>query len=119
MAWMLQPHDYTQIVRRNLYSMPYRRTGAYKGMGQAGSQDLSWLPDLGPVPSPPPLTSTGTYMTSAGPVNVSDGVYMGSTYPGSPVGYGAPATGSTTSMAWLPWVIGGVLVLGLIAGGRR
>jgi hypothetical protein len=33
MAWILQPHNYTQAIRPNYYRVAYRRTGAYKGMG--------------------------------------------------------------------------------------
>lgn len=34
MPWMLQPKNYTQIARPNLYNVAYRRVGAYKGMGR-------------------------------------------------------------------------------------
>ena len=34
MPWMLQPKNYTQIARPNLYNAQYRRVGAYKGMGR-------------------------------------------------------------------------------------
>jgi hypothetical protein len=34
MPFMLQPKNYTQIARPNLYNAAYRRVGAYKGMGR-------------------------------------------------------------------------------------
>lgn len=34
MPWMLQPKNYTQIARPNLFNAQYRRVGAYKGMGR-------------------------------------------------------------------------------------
>ena len=34
MPYMLQPKNYTQIARPNLYNVAYRRVGAYKGMGR-------------------------------------------------------------------------------------
>lgn len=40
MPWMLQPHNYSQLIRPNLYRVDYRRVGAYKGMGGLG-QDTS------------------------------------------------------------------------------
>ena len=91
MAWMLQPHEYTQIIRRNLYSMPYRRTGAYKGMGQYTDPNVE-----------APLAEQ----------------YPGMTFPAALYPSATPAA-PTAWTQYLPWIIGGVLVLGLIAGGRR
>lgn len=34
MPWMLQPKNYTQIAKPNLYNVAYRRVGTYKGMGR-------------------------------------------------------------------------------------
>lgn len=34
MPYMLNPANYTQTMRPNLYNMAYRRIGAYKGMGR-------------------------------------------------------------------------------------
>jgi hypothetical protein len=34
MPWLLQPKNYTQIARPNLYNVAYRRVGGYKGMGR-------------------------------------------------------------------------------------
>jgi hypothetical protein len=54
--YMLQPHNWTQSIRPNNYRIAYRRTGAYKGMGQTDNTvNFPWtLTDTGIVPPPPP-----------------------------------------------------------------
>lgn len=59
MTWMLQPKNYNQILRPNLYNVHYGRVGTYKGMGRLqsqkahagrygaiGGQGLLWPPGL-------------------------------------------------------------------------
>jgi len=57
--YMLQPHNWTQSLRPNYYRVAYRRTGAYKGMGQAdtGTIPFPWV-DTGIVS--PPCMPTGS-----------------------------------------------------------
>ena len=47
MAWTLQPRSYMQVIRPNFYDVSYRRTGAYKGMGQVDTSTLFNLPMVG------------------------------------------------------------------------
>lgn len=106
MAWMLQPKSFYQAMRPNFYTVAYRRSGAYKGMGSLG-QD-----------------STTTIMSSGGyfgvPTEVGTG---GSTVVAvNPFGLDLPATTPTQPASTTPpWLIPGLLgVLALaLVGGRR
>lgn len=106
---MLQPHNYSQIQRRNLYDVAYRRTGAYKGMGQL------------------PLCSSITLQPGfVGPVNC-DPSQGGPYYPASQSQLADVQLAlqevqqqvSSGSTNWIPWAIGGGLLLVLLVAGRR
>ena len=107
MAWMLQPKSFYQAMRPNFYTVAYRRSGAYKGMGSLG-QD----------------TSTTTIMSSGGyygpPTEVGTG---GSTVVAvNPFGLDLPATPPTQPAPATPsLLIPGLLFVLVIAlaGGRR
>jgi hypothetical protein len=81
MAWMLQPHNYTQVIRPNLYNVAYRRVGAYKGMG-----------GLGQTPPPPQYTyCSDVSCANYGPTQPGDNVvpYLApQNIPQLPLGYG-------------------------------
>ena len=95
MAWMLQPKSFYQAMRPNFYSVAYRRTGAYKGMGSLGqdsstttlnypgmptTQDMLLnLPMTGPYTSQSLVTSAGltpATMQSAVSSGLTAGVYQ-------------------------------------------
>lgn len=69
MAWMLQPKSFYQAMRPNFYTVAYRRSGAYKGMGSLGQDSVSTdvlanLPLVGPytVGSSQSLPASGAFM---------------------------------------------------------
>lgn len=64
MPWMLQPKNYLQAVRPNLYNVAYRRVGTYKGMGRLHPTNYLQL-----LHAPMPGSrghSTGQYNTVSG-----------------------------------------------------
>ena len=97
MTWMLQPHNWSQAIRPNYYNIGYRRSGTYKGMGALG-QGCDVLTD-------PTCGITSLQQTE-----------LQQTYPGMLSSTAISPGGTTTN--WLPWILGGALVLVLI-GGRR
>lgn len=104
MPWTLQPKSFYQAIRPNFYTVAYRRSGAYKGMGSLGqgtsttvlnypgmptTEDASvtpFTPDMllnlpmtGPYTSQPLLTSAGlapATMQSAVTAGLTRGVYQ-------------------------------------------
>lgn len=141
MPWMLQPHNYSQIIRPNLYRVDYRRVGAYQGMGQ--SYQSLYLPFTDPTymaahfpavaaiygrpatTRPQPLwggLGQGAYCDDAGNcfdassnlVQAGYGSYGGMVK--VPAGTTMVPTGGSN---YLPWILGGIVVLALFAGGRR
>lgn len=101
MPWTLQPKSFYQAIRPNFYTVAYRRSGAYKGMGSLGQgisttvlnypgmptpEDASVTPDMllnlpmtGPYTSQPLLTSAGlapATMQSAVTAGLTTGVYQ-------------------------------------------
>ena len=176
MPWLLQPKNYTQIARPNLYNVAYRRVGGYKGMGRlhptnyleigprsnriggttgqyntlsgqlmllppslrglgqtvqlpASRADLQWHCD--PITDPlcglgpdwqaqlyPPTGPAGGPQT---PLELLQAVQtQGELFPSSlPTGQEAAAAIAQQRMQrWLPWIVGGALVLMLVAGRR-
>ena len=102
MPWMLQPHNMTQIVRPNLYRVDYGRVGAYKGMGGLG-QDVTDLPIT---------TGQAAYIQANYPT-------VAAYDPAAGAGGMISATPTPTTTNYLPWILGGIVVLALFAGGRR
>lgn len=109
MAWMLQPKSFYQAMRPNFYTVAYRRSGAYKGMGSLGQTDST-------------ADTTGD--------TTGEGTTTGGLCPGSPgcPGYVTPSqnlrmlgfqpTSSTPS--WLvPALAVGLVVFVLMGRGRR
>jgi hypothetical protein len=66
MPWLLQPKNYTQIARPNLYNVAYRRVGAYKGMGRL--HPANYL-EIGRRPNRIGAT-TGQYNTLSGQLSL-------------------------------------------------
>lgn len=99
MPWILQPHNYNQLMRPNLYRVDYRRNAMYKGMGQ-GCVDPTNPKCVNPA-------GTDVYQIS------QDGQLLPTT---EYVGSYTPTTSTTPT--WLIWALGGVVLLGLIAGRR-
>ena len=58
MPFLLQPHNWGQAIRPNLYNVDYRRVGAYKGMG-------AYLAGLGQAD---PITGAMTPQGMFGPI---------------------------------------------------
>lgn len=146
MPYMLQPKNYTQIARPNLYNVAYRRVGAYKGMGRL--HPTNYL-EIGPQPNRIGGT-TGQYSTLSGQLmllppslrglgqDVASGTDMAlwnlpltGPYTSNPVSTAAalqPAPGglpstSAQAAAWFKqygvYVAIGVGMLALLMGGRR
>jgi hypothetical protein len=66
MPYMLQPKNYVQIARPNLYNVAYRRVGAYKGMGRL--HPTNYL-EIGVRPNRIGATS-GQYNTASGQLSL-------------------------------------------------
>lgn len=122
MAWMLQPHNYAQALRPNLYRVDYKRNAAYKGMGRGLGQACANevcpdYPDMSTCYCPP-TTPTCFPDSWVGPLQPGQ-VYC-NTGTNIPSVTAAPLTAAQGAVVsnWLPWVIGGILVIGLIAGKR-
>lgn len=106
---MLQPHNYSQIQHRNLYDVAYRRTGIYKGMGQGIDTSTLWnLPNTSPLAS--------AYGSNFGEAALQPGA--GWMVP-SAFYQTAPGAGGTNISSYLPWMIGGGLLLVLLLAGKR
>jgi hypothetical protein len=103
-AYFLQPKAAYWNTVPNWYNVAYLRSGTYKGMGQ---QDSSGLPSA----------QTLVNLPLSSPAAVDPYQYIAGTAPGIPTG------GTTFSpfTNYLPWIIGGVLVVLILsgAGGRR
>lgn len=74
MAWMLQPKSFYQAMRPNFYTVAYRRSGAYKGMGSLGqaSTDTSTLFNL-PLVGPYTVGSPAAFQNAPGLLPVPAG----------------------------------------------
>jgi hypothetical protein len=66
MPYMLQPKNYIEIGRPNLYNVAYRRVGAYKGMGRLNPTNYL---DIGRQPNRIGGT-TGQYNTLSGQLSL-------------------------------------------------
>lgn len=117
---MLQPHNYSQIMRRNLYNVAYRRSGAYKGMGQmVGAQCPSFEQLMGVVDPADPCQAGSAGTAEGSTAGVVPGT-PASAWGSAPTASGAPAaSGLTIPSNALPWVIGGGLLFVLLLAGRR
>jgi hypothetical protein len=131
MPWMLQPHNWTQAIRPNLYNVDYRRVGAYKGMGGfmgrgLGQTDCAWpdCPDVMTAGQIAALPGTvGPSATSGQTVGqfLQNFATAGQIQGTLPTGQQAAAgvTGAQVTNL-LPWIAGGGLLLLLLLGrGRR
>lgn len=105
MAWMLQPHNYTQVTRPNLYRVDYRRVGTYKGMGQTYSTDSPLDTSSIQVPVNLPIVSPQE-------AAATQALY------GPPGTIGGPSIFATIP-TWVPWAMAGAFAVFLLAGGRR
>ena len=103
-TWMLQPHNYTQALRPNLYNVSYRRTGTYKGLGR-------WRHGMGQAtsticgscdPTTDPICAAACAGTPVTSLPVSG---YGSQ---SPVYMSVPA--GTDWTTYLPWIAGALLL---------
>ena len=104
MAYMLQPHNYTQIVRPNLYNVAYKRTGAYKGMGRMGAR----------------LRGLGQSDVAVTDLPVGNAPYIQANYPSvATYDLAAAASPYTTGINWTYIAIGGVAILALLALAKR
>jgi hypothetical protein len=122
MPYMLKPHNYSQVMRPNLYNVNYGRVGAYKGMGGLG-QLLPGGPGMwaggGDGPDMTTFTSDGqTYR-----IDAAGNVYLMSSGGPIPVAGGTePVVRTTQQMPqtqnYLPWIVGGFVLL-LLLGRRR
>lgn len=103
MPWILQPHNYNQLMRPNLYRVDYRRNAMYKGMGRLGQACAD-------PTNPACVNPAGTdiYQISADGQLLPATQYVGSYTP----------TTTPTTPTWLIWALGGVVVLALMAGRR-
>jgi hypothetical protein len=113
MAWSLQPHNYTQAIRPNDYRVAYRRTGAYKGMGQE-SQSVTFPWDTPASDSVPCLPGAGPLQPGQ---SYCSGV-VGSTWYGPPI----PITQSLWDWVRqnpIPVVIGLAAVFLYLSPGKR
>lgn len=111
MAWMLQPKSFYQAMRPNFYTVAYRRSGAYKGMGSLG-QDTS-----------ADTSSTTTLQTGGGYLGIptmlgTDGTVVAT----NPFGLTPPTAAAQPVSAVPSWVVYAVLAgVGILVlrGGRR
>lgn len=138
MAWMLQPHNWRQAVRPNLYNVGYGRTLAYKGMGALGQRvpipihiqpKAASIPTCSYVDQVDCLSPSGNYMSSScgdlvpciPPLPPSYPITM-TYYPSGQIMYGTPATTTTimtaTAPNYLPLLLA-VAAAGFLVGGFR
>jgi hypothetical protein len=118
MAWLLQPHDYRQVLIPNYYRVDYGRVGAYKGMGRLGQgTDYSNVdPNTGlTVINPSAPANTGQFATG---VRWDPNVYS------EPLYSQPPASQGQTFGQWMQAnsgivAIGAVLLFAIVATGRR
>ena len=96
--WILQPKNYNQVLTPNYYTIAYRRTGTYKGMGQAQAPSLA----PGYAPGSPQDQMAACVIGGGSPGDCVTA--LGQT--------GVLGLGTGTSI-W-PWVIGGVLLVALM-----
>lgn len=134
MAWTLQPRNYMQAIRPNLYNVAYKRTGTYKGMGQTPGDFVSdgssgTIPmTSGSCPGSPGCP--GYVMPDQNLATAMESVQM--TGQTTFIGSGAynqllnasvvPAATTSTFQKWLPLIIAGGAVAVLLltdSGGRR
>lgn len=122
MAWTLQPRSYMQAIRPNLYNIAYRRTGAYKGMGSLGQEPPDLSAACPGTPGCPGYVDPYQNLST-----LTEGVLSGQNVIVSADAYSQmlkagltqPATISTLTK-WMPWILGGVLVVVFLGiGGRR
>lgn len=126
MPWMLQPHNYTQVIRPNLYNVDYRRVGAYKGMGGLNGFGAATCDPTDPLCG----LSADWYSQLTGAMGPSAALTpleqlqatqtQGQLFPSSlPTGQQAAAGVASAQLQaqltqWLPWIAGGVLLFVLM-----
>lgn len=130
MAWMLQPHSYTQIIRPNLYNVAYKRTGTYKGMGRDVSVGPTYYPNS--IPRMGFLYRRGLGQTSCDENGNCTDIssfpitgYSGGVTPTSLAMSNLETAGAAQTMQTqlqqqgltqaLPWILGGVVLIALVA----
>ena|SRR5215471_8122953 len=124
MPWMLQPRNWGQVIRPNLYNVDYRRVGAYKGMGAFMGRGLGQAqPDPMPADWYTQLTGeVGPSATSGETVGqwlqnfATAGQIQGTLPTGQQAAAGVYAAQTAN---WLPWVAGGGFLLLLLLTRRR
>ena len=114
MPWMLQPRNYTQILKPNLYNVAYRRVGAYKGMGGLGqsTSSISYLGDYSgydlanlPYVNPGGAITTTPYSVSPSASPQQTAVAL------------SPGLSTTGIPTWVWLALAGVFVFGIIRAG--
>jgi len=124
MAWTLQPRNYMQAIRPNLYNLAYRRTGVYKGMGWLGqaSIDPGVVPGPGMCPGSPgcpgwvsPDQNLATLME--GVQNGQYTIISGDVY--NQLLRASASQSTSTTPKWLIPILVGIGAFTLFAGGRR
>ena len=102
---MLQPKNWNQAMGANWYRGTYRRTGMYKGMGELYSAAPGF--PAGSIPD-----QIATCIGASGAEYTGDCV----TAVMQTAGTGGQAQGLNSI---LPWAVGGLVLVVLLAGGRR
>lgn len=105
MAWFLQPANYTQVGKRNLYNVAYRRVGTYKGMGALGQGLCPGDPSCPGYVAPPSSTPDVQQQIA----DVWSSIF------GMQTQAATPSSGS----GWMPLIAGGLLLFVLFSGGRK
>jgi len=110
---MLQPRNWAQTKRPNLYNVNYGRVGTYKGMGGLGQDNID--PAMAAAltrdeqikaAAAQKAWETGGTVVDPGYVQLPSGQVIGPVMP-------------STMTQYLPWIIGGGVLLMMLAAGRR
>src|SRR5215475_2172986 len=113
MSWILQPHNWTQALQRNLYNVGYRRNQVYKGMGACTpSPDNPWTMQGDPMCGDITTDPTAWGWNIGGPESTDMSTGPSTTPTGSKTG-----TPATAAPNWTPFLLlgGGLLLVALIA----
>ena len=125
MAWMLQPHNYTQVIRPNLYNVAYRRVGTYKGMGQTnGSPSVAYQQTLAADSEARQFSQLSNPQCDWGPCTPQGVPYTPISaygFPMVPAVAPAPTATSAATTAtpnWLGWAVAGAAVWLFMRGNK-
>ena len=131
-SYVRQPFNSAQTWKPNWYNVNYRRTGTYKGFGQGGidpylASDLAAQAGILPGETSVSANLYPYGVFASGGTNITGNVSTPS-MPGAPAATlggatyypSAPAgAGTGTLTQYLPWILGGGVLLIVILAARR